>query len=290
MLERPKWKKFEELVKKVQEDLAPDAVVTIDEKIDGIISGVKRQIDISIRQKIGQYDVLIVMDCKDLKSPVNVKGVEEVIGLVKDVGAHKGAIVSASGFSKAALQRGNKAGLELYRLVDTGDHDWKTIVSIPVLIHLTKLKTYRLRLSGIDPIVLHYDAKIQEYQVYDGSGKELGTVQELLLEAWLKGKIPHDAGEHKDINFLETQAIIKPEQMFSRVNFTITYIVEKAMYFKQLPVAEISGLKNEVSGAVITKSLTTSDIDTWTFEDEWERIESEDDLAAKPLLIIDMIK
>lgn len=130
----PKWKRFEELVAKVQKDFCSEAAtVTVNDKIEGVITGVTRQIDISIRQKIGQYDMLIAIDCKDLAEPVDVKGVEEVIGLIQDVGANKGVIVSANGFTSTALTRGAKAGLDLLRLIDCGDHDWKAEVAIPFL-------------------------------------------------------------------------------------------------------------------------------------------------------------
>ena len=36
------------------------------------------------------------MDCKDYSDPVDVKGVEEFIGLLQDVGANKGGMVTKS--------------------------------------------------------------------------------------------------------------------------------------------------------------------------------------------------
>ena len=57
----------------------------------GAIAGRKRQIT-SVRDRVGQYDILIVMDCKDYKVPVDVKQVEEFAGLLGDVGAQRGSI------------------------------------------------------------------------------------------------------------------------------------------------------------------------------------------------------
>lgn len=148
-----KWKKFECLVAKVQQDLSPQAIVTANDKIEGKITGTKRQIDVSVRQRVGQYEILIAIECKDLSVPIDVKGVEEAIGLIQDIGANKGVIVSASGFTAAAKKRGENAGLKLYRLIDCGEHDWKTDVSIPVLCDCRKIKSFRLRFSGTEKII-----------------------------------------------------------------------------------------------------------------------------------------
>ena len=46
--EGPKWKKFEELVAKVQREVSPEAIVTLNDKIRGKITRTVRQVDISI--------------------------------------------------------------------------------------------------------------------------------------------------------------------------------------------------------------------------------------------------
>ena len=103
-MERPKWKKFEELVARIQTDLAGDAVVTPNDRIKGKV-GVLRQVDVSIRKNVGQFDLLIVLECKDSGRPVDAKDVEEFMGLAQDVGAHKAGMVVAKGFSAAAKKR-----------------------------------------------------------------------------------------------------------------------------------------------------------------------------------------
>lgn len=39
-----------------------------------------RQVDVLVRQRIGQYERTIAIDCKDYGSPVDVKGIEEFNG------------------------------------------------------------------------------------------------------------------------------------------------------------------------------------------------------------------
>ncbi len=142
----PDWKKFEELVASIQQDLAPEAKVTANAKLIGK-SGTPRQIDILIEQETGQYNLRIVMDCKDLKVPVDVKDVEAFLGLVEDVGAHKAAMVAANGFTDTAKNRALGAGLDLFRLVDTANHKWRSFVSIPAVLRDYQIAFYTFSIS-----------------------------------------------------------------------------------------------------------------------------------------------
>lgn len=83
-------KDLEILVSEIQKQLAPDAEVLHDVKLPSRATSASRQIDVLVKQRIGQYEMVIVIDSKDYKTPVDVKGVEEFYGLVTDVGANKG--------------------------------------------------------------------------------------------------------------------------------------------------------------------------------------------------------
>lgn len=81
---------LERLVQRIQQELAPNAEVIHNVKMQGRRSKVKRQIDVLVTEKIGQYEINIIIDCKDYKNPIDVKGVEEFYGLLEDVGGQKG--------------------------------------------------------------------------------------------------------------------------------------------------------------------------------------------------------
>ncbi len=87
---QPKWKRFEKLAYEIQKEFSRSATVTLNDSILGVDSKTTRQIDISVRQNIGQYPILAVIDCKDYKDPVDVKAVEEFAMMVRDVRANKG--------------------------------------------------------------------------------------------------------------------------------------------------------------------------------------------------------
>ena len=127
------FKDLEILVAKIQKQLSPGATVTHNAKIMGRKTEVLRQIDVLVEQNIGQYKMSVVIDSKDYKVPVDVKGIEEFHGLVDDVGAQKGVMVCPAGFTPAAKKRAIDWQIELYSPVDTDPHKWTAKVSIPVV-------------------------------------------------------------------------------------------------------------------------------------------------------------
>ena len=70
--ETPKWKKFEALVASIQEQLSLNASVTLNEKMKGQRSDVLREVDITVRKWIGQFEIIVAIDCKDYVRPVDV--------------------------------------------------------------------------------------------------------------------------------------------------------------------------------------------------------------------------
>ncbi|HJQ59864.1 MAG TPA: restriction endonuclease, partial [Vineibacter sp.] len=146
------WRGLEVLVAKIQRQLAPDAEVIHNTKLTGRQSGQARQIDVLVRQKIGQYEMLIVLDCKDHGRPVDIKGVEEFHGLLTDVGAHKGALVCPKGFTEAAKTRAAGWQLDLYSPVDTDPHKWQVRVKAPVICDFrSALMSFGLSVSSPAP-------------------------------------------------------------------------------------------------------------------------------------------
>jgi hypothetical protein len=152
-----KWERFESLVYEIQRDFAgTDARVTHKEYIMGADSKVEREIDISIRQQVAQFPILVVIDCKDYADPVDVKGVEEFAGLAKDVRANKGVMVSSNGFTPAAINVAKNQGIETLRLIDSKGVDWKSYITLPLLIEWTHIEKYCLHISGVGRTCLPY--------------------------------------------------------------------------------------------------------------------------------------
>jgi hypothetical protein len=284
MEDDPKWKKFERLAAAVQKALAPSATVIHDDKIYGYISKSIRQIDISIRQKIGNYDILIVVDCKDYNKPVDVNDVEDFCGLVEDVKAQKGAMISSRGFTQAAKNVATNKAIDLYKLIDAEQSDWLGYVSIPFLCEDIRVKSYSFTLRSSYPestTIPNIDIRFLE--IYDQNKNYMGLLFNLMAEKWNKGELPHSVSEHRDVEFLPKPILINFKDNWYRLDITVNLKVESKLYFGQVPVIEMKGLRDEITGIIHTKGFTTSDIAPEIVEKDWKLIVDEKEIAVTPV-------
>ena len=98
----PKWRAFEKLVGRIQHELAPAAAIAENERIMGR-SGVARRIDVTVRQTVSAYPVLIAIDCKRHQRKIGVGYVSAFADQAKDVSASRAVLISNTGFTKGAL-------------------------------------------------------------------------------------------------------------------------------------------------------------------------------------------
>jgi Restriction endonuclease len=193
------FRELEKLVAAIQKQLAPASDVQHNVKLDGRRSGVKRQIDVLVSQKVGQYEIRIIIDCKDHKHPIDVKGVEEFYGLFDDVGAQKGVLVCPTGFTKAAKNLAQDRLLDLYSPIDTGLHKWRAKPVVPVICDFRKAAIgFGIQCSAPYPFRMNMDF-FSANVAYDAIGNELGTAAGTAVRRWNEGEYPIEAGEHNGV-------------------------------------------------------------------------------------------
>jgi hypothetical protein len=287
LADKPKWKGFEELVARIQGDLAGDATVTLNDKIVGK-SGVVRQIDISIRKRVGQFDLLIVIDCKNHAGPIDINDVETFVGLVQDVAAHKAALVSARGYSKAAKVRALQAGIEIYRAIDTGDHDWKAEVALPALIEFTGPTKFSLsfRSVGDELFDIPEGADFRSFVLFDEQVQPLGTVRDPIGRMWNAKEIHEEPGVYGGIELAPNPLKFTVGARISRANVTASVRVEKRLHFGYWPISKPSGFFDEATGATITRHLESDSLVMAEVEKNWPRIASAEELAVAPVITL----
>ena len=177
------WKEFEAIVHRLQRTFNKAGTVTRDEKLTGNKSGRARQIDICIRTNIGTEKVLMIVECKKRNRKVDVKAVEEFVGLKNDVGAHIGMMVSTVGFSKAAYQRAEGESISLYKYKDTLNETWPSGLETNVLLEIWELTPtgacFVLEDGTTEPLTT--DAGLDFIET---SGNQPYSIPSVLRKAW----------------------------------------------------------------------------------------------------------
>lgn len=280
--DKPKWQKFEEFVASLQSSSTPDAVVKLDDKIKGK-SGVVRQIDVSVRYRLGQFDLLIIIDCKDWKTRVDINDVGSFIDVVEDVEANKGAIVCNAGFTTGAKKRATEKGIDLLLAVDAENMDWPAYFAFPALCEFRHLKRFSFRLRDMTRKPFAVPPVDPRYMpIFNRDGVFNDILINLFMRSWNAGKLPLELGEHKNIPFIEGESFVRTKGiLYGPIEIRVTYDVGRKLYSGEVPVLKGTGFANALTGSFTTKHLEI-ELDAAEIEAKWRKLDSEEELATKP--------
>lgn len=113
MTNRISWKEYEEDIFSIFKSEYPSAQINFNVLRKGRYSKTNRQCDILIEDYVAGNRMTIVVDAKYYGSNVDVKDVDSFIGMLEDIGAHKGLLVTKVGYSDAALNRAHYASTDV---------------------------------------------------------------------------------------------------------------------------------------------------------------------------------
>lgn len=99
------WKQYEKEIHELFASEYPEAQISHNASVDGALSKVSRQIDVLIEDYVAGNRIRIVVDGKYYSEKIDVKQVDEFIGMLQDVRAHKGLLITSKGYTPAAINR-----------------------------------------------------------------------------------------------------------------------------------------------------------------------------------------
>lgn len=172
----PQWKELESIIERLHRAFHPSASIEKNVRLLGKLSKTLREIDIVVKQKFGPQEILLIVECKHWKRKIDVKAVEGFAGVVKDVGAHIGIMVSAKGFSQGARNLAERRQINLYTFRDTKREAWPNGLKVPVLLeawHIKPLALYVKDNTGTSvPIKSDEDVQLHD----DKTGEKIKVV------------------------------------------------------------------------------------------------------------------
>lgn len=103
------WRLYEKHVRDIHQGLDPEARVTWNDRVIGILSGTPREIDVLVSGKIAGYELSIAVECKHYARPLGIGAVDEFAGKLLDLGVERGALFALNGLTDPAEKRARAA-------------------------------------------------------------------------------------------------------------------------------------------------------------------------------------
>ena len=162
--ELPAWKQFEQLVARIESDACKKGLTVVSpDRIRCKITGRKREVDASIRGKIGTADVLITIECRKRHSKQDVTWIEQLAAKRDAIGASCTIAVSPRDFTAGAEMVARRHGIMLRRLSDVSIEEINQLIRIDFVwfthkrvalasVGLRFARTEQLSVSQLDAI------------------------------------------------------------------------------------------------------------------------------------------
>jgi hypothetical protein len=111
------WREFEQLVARIEADAGPLGIKVVSpDRIRCKVTGHLREVDASIRSRVGTFEVLITIECRRRLRTEDVTWIEQLAAKKLAIGADRTIAVSASGFSANAETVAHQHGISLRKL------------------------------------------------------------------------------------------------------------------------------------------------------------------------------
>jgi hypothetical protein len=119
-------RKFEQLVEWIQRSVHKRAEISVNQKLEDIDTGKRRQIDITIRLSDGPTEFLGIVEVRDRRRPIGVRYVEEISSKRQSVRADAAFLVSRSGFTRTAITKARQHSIRALTYEEAQEADWSS--------------------------------------------------------------------------------------------------------------------------------------------------------------------
>ena len=168
---------FEKAVASIQQRMDPNSTVLHNVKLVDRL-GHRRQFDVVIKGKIGGYEALGVIECKDLNKRVGTPEVDAFVTKARDVGANLTLLASKRGFTGPAIEKAKDYGIGTISLLNDGLKECGFYLGVQWYAERyawTKLK-----------VILHFSAKKRPIDSFDA---ESVTYRGMPILFWIRKEL-----------------------------------------------------------------------------------------------------
>ena len=156
-------------------------------------TGRKREIDVLLTRDIAGHSAQIAIECKNEQRPIDTPAIDAFAKKLQRVGIPYGIYVSASGYTKDAIENAAIDGIKTFTLKDLTEEVLYTSIveafqsvvylfcQVVVVFITTPSETY----------------KLLQAPFYDKNGKKCGALGDLIWQKWISEEPPLSLGAHE---------------------------------------------------------------------------------------------
>jgi len=185
----------------LEEKFAGHAAVERDVRLPSRSGVRQRQVDILVRIHLpGLPDKLMVVDCKRYGTKVDVDDVEAFIGMVEDIGAPLGMLVTTEGYTDGAVRRAQAArGIDVQVIRVDELPQWEPPLipcevcadavpedAIPGMAYVDRVEDVALENGDYAEVILGYCEKCAALYLRCPSCDTLNTITEWRTNEWIE--------------------------------------------------------------------------------------------------------
>lgn len=277
---------FEKLVANIYKELSPNARIKHNDHIYEKDSKIKRQIDVSIRSQIAGHEILLIVEVKDHKRPLDIEVIDAFADKIRGVKANKGILISNSGFSSSAIEKATTLGIELCTVHEALSKKWNQEIEIPVLWidlspHISVNGQINLQKGDSVPTSLN------QMIFSNDKGKTRIQLLETFIRLWnenLIAKEPHK--KHSIRGLQENIEILTTEKEYRSVSsLQIDYFVSRKAYVKHFSAKDYRGIQNYITKDFQPVRLKVGPI-SLIRDKSWKEISDPDQMPCKCFILI----
>lgn len=195
---------YRELVGKVMAVLDPGSAVKTEQWITGPDG--ERDMDVEVRGTLNGAPQFVLVECKDHARPIGIGFVDAFESKVRDLRANRAIMFSNSGFTRDALKKAERVGIEMASAIKAADHTVKVQVSRSVIARRLTLTFENFVIFPFDGHPYETDERLRmEDLLFDG----------LPVFAWFSTKIKQLASEHDATARIEFLCTLRDEPRWS---------------------------------------------------------------------------
>ena len=135
----PLWREFEQLVARIEKSLAGSSVTVMSpDRIPSRITLRKREVDASLRTRIGSAEILVTIECRKRRATQDVTWIEQLGCKKLAIGASRTIAVASTAFSRDAIRAATHYDIDLRVLSEITDAEVQNWILPRSVVHMFK--------------------------------------------------------------------------------------------------------------------------------------------------------